>query len=161
MSYLKYRCKFGNMFFLFCHKCKKHENVQDWMRVNHDPQEGVQNLYTMFNSLGSEHVQINSITVAPETKRRQEFGMANIEKLDQEEEENNLIMDDNEEANVNSITVNKIPIGKVFSPHEVIQVSAEGGIFPVVIIYDTGSEVSLCNYETDPLVVDTKRGDKK
>ena len=31
----------------------------------------------------------------------------------------------------------------------------------MVIIYDTGSEVSLCNYETGPLIVDTKRGDKK
>ena len=48
------------------------------MRVNHNPKEGVKNLYTMFNSLGSDHVQINSITVAPETQRRQEFGMADI-----------------------------------------------------------------------------------
>ena len=42
-----------------------------------------------------------------------------------------------------------------------IQTQTEDGIFPIVIIYDTGSEVSLCNYETGPIVVDTKRGDKK
>ena len=143
------------------HKCKKHENAQDWMRVNHDPKEAVKNLYTMFNSLGLDHVKINSITVAPETQRRQEFSMADIEELDQDEEENDPIMDDNEEANVNSITVNKIPIGKAFSPYEVIHVQAEGGIFPVVIIYDTGSDVSLCNYETGPLTVDKKEELKK
>ena len=57
--------------------------------------------------------------------------------------------------------VNTIPIGKACSPYEVIQVQAEAGIFPVFIIYDTGLEVSLCNYETGPLIVDTKRGDKK
>ena len=70
MSYLKYCCNFGNMFFLFCDKYKKHENAQDWMRVNHDPNKGVNYLYTIFNSLGSDHVQINSITVAPETQRQ-------------------------------------------------------------------------------------------
>ena len=67
--------------------------------------------------------------------------MADIEEIDQDEEENNLIVDVNEEANVNSIMVNKIPIGKACSSYEVIQVQAEANIFPVVIIYDTGSEV--------------------
>ena len=61
------------------------------------------------------------------------------------------------EARIKPITINESPIGKACSPYEVIQVQAEGGIFPVAIIYDTGSEVLLCNYETGPLVVDTKR----
>ena len=131
------------------------------MRANHNPKDGVRNLDTMFNSLGTEHVQINSITVIPETQKKQEFGMADIEELDQDEEDNDPIVEINEEANVNPITVNKIPIGKACSPYEVIQVQTEAGIFPIVIIYDTGSEVSLCNYETGPMVVDTKRGNKK
>ena len=88
-------------------------------KVKHKYREGVKNLY-IINTLGSDHIQINSITVASETKRKQEFGMADIEELDQEEEENDLIMDDNEEANVNSIMVNRIPIGKACSPYEVI-----------------------------------------
>ena len=66
------------------------------------------------NSLGSDHVQINTITVAHETQKKQEFGMADIKELDQDEEDNNLI--------VNSITVNKIPIGKACSPYKVLQV---------------------------------------
>ena len=40
-------------------------------------------------------------------------------------------------------------------------VQTENGLFPIVIVYDTGSEVSLCNYETGPIVSDTKRGNKK
>ena len=48
--------------------------------------------------------------------------MADIEDLDQDEEDNDPIVDINKEANVNSITVNKIPIGKACSPYEVIQV---------------------------------------
>ena len=33
-------------------------------------------------------MQINSITIAPETQKKQEFRMADIEELDQDEEEN-------------------------------------------------------------------------
>ena len=75
------------------------------MRANHNPKEGVKNLFTMFNSLWKDHMQINYITIAPETQKKQEFGMAGIEELDQDEEDNNPIVDINEEANVNSITV--------------------------------------------------------
>ena len=87
--------------------------------------------------------------------------MADIIELDQDKEDDDTDVEINDEANVNAITVNKIPIGKACSPYEVIQAQTEDGIFPIVIIYDTGSEVSLCNYETGPIVVDTKRGDKK
>ena len=87
--------------------------------------------------------------------------MADIIELDQDKEDDNTDVEINDEANVNAITVNKIPIGKACSPYEVIQAQTEDGIFPIVIIYDTGSEVSLCNYETGPIVVDTMRGDKK
>ena len=58
-------------------------------------------------------------------------------------------------------TVNRIPIGETCSPYEVVRVQTENGLFPIVIIYDTGSEVSLCNYEIGPIVSDTKRGNKK
>ena len=79
----------------------------------------------MPSSLIESDLQISSITVAPETQKWQEFGMADIEELNQNEEENDPIMDDNKEANVNSITVNKIPIGKSCSLYEVIQVQVE------------------------------------
>ena len=65
------------------------------------------------------------------------------------------------EVSINPITVNKVPIGEASSPYEVIQIQMESRLFPVVIIYNTGSEVSLCNYETGPIVTNAKEGNKK
>ena len=65
------------------------------------------------------------------------------------------------EANVNPIMVNRVPIGEASSSYEIIRIQTESGLFPIVIIYDTGSEVLLCNYETGQVVADTIRGNKK
>ena len=81
--------------------------------------------------------------------------------MDQDKKDDGTDVVTNDEANINAITVKKIPIGKACSPYEVIQAQTEDGIFPIVIIYDTGSEVSLCNYKAGPIAVDTKRGNKK
>ena len=131
------------------------------MRANHQPEKGQEDLYAMYYSLGTDQVQVNFVTMEPDTQREQEFGVADIKELDQDEESEDPITDTSEEANVNTITVNKIPIGRACSPFEVIQAQTENGILPIVIIYDMGSDVSLCNFETGPIVVDTKRGNKK
>ena len=65
------------------------------MRANHKPNEGVKNLYAMYDSLGTEHVQVNSITIVPETQKKQEFEMADIEELDQDEDDNNPVLEVN------------------------------------------------------------------
>ena len=65
------------------------------MRVNHKPNKGVNNLYTMYDSLGTEHVQVNSITIVSETQKKQEFGMADIKELDQDEEDNDPMVEVN------------------------------------------------------------------
>ena len=44
-------------------KCRKHENAHDWMRVNYDPKKGVKNIDIMYNEIGANHIQINSIRV--------------------------------------------------------------------------------------------------
>ena len=131
------------------------------MRANYIPQKGLKNISPMYSSLGSDHIQINLITIAPNTPKKQTFGIADIVELDQDKEDDDTDAEINDEANINAITVNKIPIGKACSPYEVIQAQTEDGIFPIVIIYDTGSEISLCDYETGPIIVYTKRGDKK
>ena len=59
------------------------------------------------------------------------------------------------------ITINEIPIEKASSPYEVIQIEAKDKLMSAVIIYDTGSEVSLCNYETKPIVTSVKKERKK
>ena len=88
--------------------------------------------------------------------------MADIEELPTADSNTDKIDTElHNEVNVNPIMVNRVPIGEACSPYEVIRVQTESGLFPIVIIYDTGSEVSLCNYETGPIVSDTKRGNKK
>ena len=88
---------------------------------------------------------------------QQEFGMAEIEELPQSEDEQEITEEENHgEVNVNPITVNKVPIGEACSPYEVIQVQTESGLFQVVIIYGIGSDVSLCNDDTGPIVTNAK-----
>ena len=121
------------------------------MRKSHNYKKGVWNLFAMMDSLGKNHVKINSIAAIPRTQKQQEVSVADIEELEQSKEDDNLNKDTNDEASVNSLMVNKIPIGKVCSTYKVINVQTETGMFPVVIIYNTGYEVLLCNYETSPL----------
>ena len=132
------------------------------MRENHDPSKGISNIDMMYKAIGAEHVQINSIRIRPTSPSQQEFGMAEIEELPQSEEEQEISEGENHgEVNVNPITVNKVPIGEACSPYEVIQVQTESRLFPVIIIYNTGSEVSLCNFETGPIVTNAKKENKK
>ena len=60
----------------------------------------------MYNSLETDEVQVNFVTMEPDTQRVQEFGVADIIELDQDEEDDNPIVDIGQEANVNAITVN-------------------------------------------------------
>ena len=128
------------------------------MRVNHDPSKGIKNIYIMYKAIGADHVQFNSIRVGPSMQSQQRFGIAEIEDISQTDDEQESPEGENHgEVNVNPITVNRVPIGEACSPYEVIQVQTESGLFPIVIIYDTGSEVSLCNYETGPIVTNAKK----
>ena len=143
-------------------KCRKHENAHDWMRVNYDSKRGLKNMDEMYNEIGTNHIQVNSIRINEDPKPQPRYGMADIEELpaaDSNTDEMDTEL--HNEVNVNPIMVNRVPIGEACSPYEVIRVQTESGLFPIVIIYDTGSEVSLCNYETGPVVSDTKRGNKK
>ena len=45
------------------------------------------------------------------------------------------------EANVNPIMVYRVTIGEACSPYEMIWIETESGLLPIVIIYDTRSEV--------------------
>ena len=58
-------------------------------------------------------------------------------------------------------TINEIPIERASSPYEVIQIEAKDKLMSAVIIYDTGLEVLLCNYETKPIVTSAKKERKK
>ena len=104
-------------------KCRKHENAHDWMRVNYDPKKGVKNMDIMYNEIGTNHIQVNSIRVNESTQPQQRYGIADIEELPTVD----IKMDEMErevhsEVNVNPIMVNRVPIGEACSPYEVIRV---------------------------------------
>ena len=161
-AYQDYLCKIAKTHFILCHKCRKHENAQDWMRVNHDPSKGIKNIDIMYKAIGANHKQVNSIRVKPIMQSQQRFRIAEIEELSQtDDKQESPEIESHGEVNINPITVNRVPIGEACSPYEVIQIQTESGLFPVVMIYDTGSEVSLSNCERGPIVTNTKKGNKK
>ena len=143
------------------YKCKNHENAQDWIRENYDPEKGIKNIDEMYNEIGSNHILINSVRIIRNQDPQPRYGMACIEELPSEKDNIKDINGEIPEVNINPIMVNRVLIGEACSPYEVIRVQTKNGLFQIVIIYDTGSEVSLCNYEIGPIVSDTKRGNKK
>ena len=111
-SYQDYICKIANIFFLFCHKCRKHESAKDWIRVNYNPREGINIIDIMYKAMGSDHVQVNSIKIKPSVHPQQRYGIAEVEELSQTEEEEEFPARESfGEVNVNPITVNRVPIG--------------------------------------------------
>merc|ERR1712163_102940 len=46
------------------------------------------------------------------------------------------------------------------SPFEILRIPTKTGCHPVVLIYDTGAQVSLCNPETSTLLIGTKQPNK-
>ena len=118
------------------------------MKQNYDPKKGFKNINELYNGIGSNHVRVNSVKII---RNQVPYRKNDIEEIN----------DEYQEVKVNSIIVNRVPIGEACSPYEVIRVQTENGLFPIVIIYYTGSDVSLCNYEIGPIVSDAKRGNKK
>ena len=51
--------------------CRKHEKAQNWLRVNHDPSMGVDNIGNMRIAIGYEHIQVNTIRVVAGTKTQE------------------------------------------------------------------------------------------
>merc|ERR1711873_283649 len=71
------------------------------------------------------------------------------------------VVDDEDTAYVRAVLVNELRIGRACSPFEIIEVQTKSGYYPIVLIYDTGAQVSLCNFETEPLLIGTKQADRR
>ena len=92
------------------------------MRQNYDPKRGLKNIDEMYNEIGSNHVQINSVRIIRNQDPQPRSEIACIEELPPEDNDIEEINDQIEEANVNPIMVNRGPIGKACSPYKVIRV---------------------------------------
>ena len=76
------------------------------MRQNYDPKRGLKNVDEMYNEIGSNHVQINSVRIIRNQDPQPRSGIACIEELPSEDNDIEEINDEIQEVNVNPIMVN-------------------------------------------------------
>ena len=94
------------------------------MRVNYDSKKGRRNLDNLYKEVNN--VQVNSIRVEESSQTQQRYGIADIEELPAADSYMETLDESPDpEANVNPILVNRVPIGKVCSPYEIIRVQTE------------------------------------
>ena len=136
------------MNFILCKDCQKHQAPQDWLKENFNPRIGPGNLFNVWREFKKDNAIINSIQVESEN---QAVGIADIED----------IMDDGDTAYVRAVLVNQLRIGRACTPFEIIRVKTRAGYYPIVLIYDTGAQVSLCNFETGPVLIESKQADRR
>ena len=132
-----------------------------WIKQNFNLRDGPKNLIKLVLAVGNDNVVVNALQVdtdpqdgtsaldrSPEVQSsNQQFSITDIEEVDQ--------------ALVQAVLVNNLRIGKACTPYEVIRVKTSSGVYPVTVVYDTGSQITLCNYKTGPLLIGSKLADKK
>ena len=149
-------CKKQNVNYLICNQCPNHTVAQDWMKENFKPEDGRKMLDKIRANIPNYSAAINLVQITPDkttgqstSKRTQSHGIAEVEEITEET------------AFIQTVLVNNIKIGQACCPYEVIRVKIGTTHYPVTLIYDTGAQLSLCNFETGPLLVDSKPSDKK
>ena len=126
--------------------CRKHEEAQNWLRVNHDPSKKLNNIRIMYRVIGAEQVQVNTIRINSNTETQERSESPKSEELSPLGNKQWRAKEKRKyKESLEPITIKEIPIEKASSPYEVIQIKAKGKLMSAVIIYDTGSDVSLCN----------------
>merc|ERR1711873_215352 len=147
-NYNDWICNQSKTNFVLCRECVKHQAPQDWLKENFNPNLGLGNLYNLWQEFKNDNAIINSVQ---------------IEAADPipENTDNPEVSDHEQTAYVQAVLINNLRIGRACSPFEVIKVHTKSGCYPIVLIYDTGAQVSLCNFETGPLLVGTKQADRR
>ena len=64
------------------------------MRLNYDPKKGLKNMDEMYNEIGTNHVQVNSVRIIKDPEPQPRNGLASIEELPAEDNDVEVI--DNE-----------------------------------------------------------------
>ena len=115
-----------------------------WLRVNHDPSVGNDNIVFMCRAIGYEHIQVNAIRVSADTRvqeksespRLEESSLSGNKKLGNKESKKL-------QAKQETLTTGGLQIHKASLPYEVIYIEAEDRQMSAIIIYDTGSEILI------------------
>ena len=59
--------------------CSKHENAHHWLRVNHDPSVGNDNIIFMCRTIGYDNLQVNAIRIIADTKSQEDLKSPKVE----------------------------------------------------------------------------------
>ena len=98
------------------------------MRQSFDYKKGLDNLFSMYEAHRKKHVKVNYVTASATKSSQDKFGVTEIIYLNQDDKDESQSDDNDLEAGVYSIRVNKISIGKACSPYEVMQVQKKWNI---------------------------------
>ena len=60
---------------------EKHERVHHWLRVNHDPSVGNNNLIFMHRAIGYENLQVNAIRIIADTRNQEKSKSPRVDEL--------------------------------------------------------------------------------
>ena len=135
------------------------------MKTNFDPKFRKGNLKKLWECIGENTAVVNSIQVLPHSAlldRPVNESTQPQQEVDQEHGTKELgeILSGEDSACIQTLLVNQLKIGRACCPYEVIRVKVGAGYFPVTLVYDTGAQVSLCNFESEPLLIRSRPADK-
>ena len=77
--YQDYMCQTSKRNFIICSTCSKHENAHHWLRVNHDPSVGNDNIIFMRRAIGYENLQVNAIRITADTRNQENLKSPRVE----------------------------------------------------------------------------------
>ena len=138
----QWQCKASKVHFALCRNCPKHQELQKLLKANFNHELGLMNLTNVWQHFYISAL-INSIQVH---QNQQSPGFADTKALNT----GNTLHTSNE-------LVNQLQVGNTCTPFEVIQVQTNTGSQPIVLVYDTGAQVTLCNQETRPLSIQSRQ----
>ena len=148
--YQDHICQVSRRNFIICSTCRKHERAHHWLRVNHDPSVGNDNIVFMCRAIGYEHIQVNAIRVIADTRVQEKSELTRLEELSisgnrKLGHKSSQKLQERQEI----LTTGGLQIPKASLPYEVIHIKAKDRQMSAVITYDTGSEFSFCNKDTE------------
>ena len=150
---------------LLCTSCHgTHDLARDWFVKNHAPAKGWNNFTACKSAIGDSNVCIRYCSCNFDFEK-DEFPLEEQEhtfRKKAKEAAAELGMNGGNQAVLanrpsNSIiTINSVTLGSAACPSELVRVRTELCDYLVQIWYDSGAQVSVCNYQCGPLVTATR-----
>ena len=154
-SWRRSYCTAGDMHYMLCPTCPRHQLAQSWWKQHHNPQMGFKNYTQIVNDLTFNNVQagINVISVS-DTEDDMSSGTDKVCELSQVEAQ---ILSN--EA-LPPVRTNDIPVGGMTIPSEMVKVRYKDRDTLIQVFYDKGSQLSLVNKYCTPLIIDSRKSEK-